>query len=144
VAGTRATSDDGSWYSTYDGWVVASTRATTIDCGPFVQSWICPVLRLRRLIVGGNVSYDRSTASVLIEREATMVVLMRTMVYGPSKLCGTNPTVWAIDGTSAIGCGIFVVEFTEGNGGCKRHTIGLYVAKLRPAMERIKMKSLRS
>jgi len=102
-----------SRYSGYDDrlWAIRSivdmpgTEATTVDCG-------------------GNVSYDRSTALVLIEREATTVVLMRTMVYGPSKLCGTDPTVWAVDGTLAIGYGVFVVESTEGNGGCKRHTIG--------------------
>ena len=32
-----------------------------------------------------------------------MAELMRTMAYEPSKLCGTDPTVWAVDGTSAIG-----------------------------------------
>ena len=57
-----------------------------------------------------------------------MAVLMRTMAYGPSKLCGTKSMVWAVDGTLAIGCGVFIVESMEGNGGCKRHTIGSYVA----------------
>ena len=95
---------------------------------PYVQLWIWLVLKLRRLIVGGNVSYDRSTASVLIEQEATMVVLMRMMVYGPSKLCGTKSTVWAVDGTSAIWIRPIRIVATEGNGGCKRHTIGSYVA----------------
>jgi len=106
-----------SRYSGYDDrlWAIRSivdmpgTEATTVDCG-------------------GNVSYDRSTASVLIEREATMVVLMRTMVYGPSKLCGTKSTVWAVDGTSAIWIRPIRIVATEGNGGCKKHTIGSYVA----------------
>jgi len=44
VAGTQATSDDGSWYLTYDGWVVAGTQATTIDRGLYGQSWISLVL----------------------------------------------------------------------------------------------------
>jgi len=108
------------------------TRATTIDRGRYfnygsVNRGYYPVLRLRRLIVGGNVLYDRSTASVLIEREATMVVLMRTMVYGPSKLCGTKSMVWAVDGTSAIWIRPIRIVATEG-GGCKKHTIGSYVA----------------
>jgi len=32
------------------------------------------------------------------------------MAYGPLKLCGTESTVWAVDGTSAIGYSVFVVE----------------------------------
>jgi len=81
-----------------------------------------------RWIVGGNVSYDRSTASVLIEREATTVVLMRTMAMDHRKLSGTDRTVWAVDGTSAIWIRPIRIVATEGNGGCKKHTIGSYVA----------------
>jgi len=61
-------------YSAYDGRVVAGTRATMINCGPYDQSWMCLVLGLWRLIVA-------------------------TDGYGLWKLCGTEPTVWAIDGT---------------------------------------------
>jgi len=41
-------------YSAYDGRVVASTRATMINCGPYDQSWIWLVLGLRWLIVAGT------------------------------------------------------------------------------------------
>jgi len=106
-----------SRYSGYDDrlWAIRSivdmpgTEATTVDCG-------------------GNVLYDRSTASVLIEREATTVVLMRTMAMDHRKLSGTDRTVWAVDGTSAIWIRPIRIMATEGNGGCKKHTIGSYVA----------------
>jgi len=37
------------------------------------------------------------------ENDQSMAVLMQTMAYGPLQLCGTEPMVWAIDGTLAIG-----------------------------------------
>ncbi len=44
LASTLATVGLRGRYSSYDGWVVASTRATTIDHGLYGQSWICLVL----------------------------------------------------------------------------------------------------
>ena len=69
---------------------------------------------------------------------------MRTMAYGPSKLCGTESTVWAVDGTSAIGIRPIRIMATEGHGRCKRLTIESYVAYLRTATEEIEIRSLRA
>ena len=59
------------------------------------------------------------------------------------KLSGTESTVWAVDGTSAIGIRPIRTVPTEGNGRRKRLTMESYVAYLRTATEEIEIRSLR-